>query len=149
MSEGAKRLQITLRSLLLSTSFIGAGIGCYMAALGLMFTEPRDYTDWLGIVNALMPGLQFLAAGPLIGAGIFTPFARARLGAYIGFFVPIIVVFGYVVFLVGWKVVSAEPVAWQVAALTAFAFAVTTCGVFYRIWQRRKRQSISENPISD
>ena len=89
----------------------------------------------------------------MIGAGIFGLFSRARLGAYIGFFVPIIAVFVYVFILVGWRFgwqsISGDRTVLQVAALTMFAMTVATCGLVHRIWKRRSQRSIPHNPISD
>jgi hypothetical protein len=147
MNKAQVRLRVTLMSLLFSAISIGTGVGCYMAVLNW---QPRhDYTDWLGIAKAVWPGIQFLAAGPLIGAGIFRLFARARLGAYVGFFAPIIAVLGYAVFLIGWRDVFREQVVIQVAALIVLTIAVASCAAVYQGWKRRRNGPTSGNPISD
>ena len=67
MSKGRPRLQVTLKSLVFSEQVSGRGVGCYVGVWNL---QPRhDYADWLGIAKAVWPLVQFLAAGPLIGAG--------------------------------------------------------------------------------
>ena len=88
-----RRPQITLFRLLIAASFVGAGLGCSFAA----FNVQESWPDWLKIL-AMM---QFVSAGPLIGAGVFALANRTRLGAYIGFFagicagsVALVVVFG-------------------------------------------------------
>jgi hypothetical protein len=102
MSEDFKRPQFTLKSLLLSTSFVGAGIGCSLAGSRFLSDDDGQRLDWWRPVFAVV---QVLAAGPLIGAGLLRPFGRARLGAYFGFFGPIIVGLVVGIFLVGWRAV--------------------------------------------
>jgi hypothetical protein len=99
MSEGPKRTQITLKSFLLSTSFIGAGIGCFLA--GNSYLNSPTYENWRGILALV----QILAAAPLIGAGIFRPFGRARLGAYVGFFLFMIAGGGHDTYHFGWNAI--------------------------------------------
>ena len=65
---GRTRMQITLRSLLVSTSFIGAGIGCFLA--GDSFLKSADEASW----QAILAMLHVLASAPLIGAGLLLPF---------------------------------------------------------------------------
>jgi hypothetical protein len=83
-----KRPQVTLCSLLLATSFVGAGAGCLLSSL----FNPD--------VGGLVSLIQLLAAGPLIVAGIFATFQRARIGSYVGFFVGVNSIFAF--FIIGY-----------------------------------------------
>src|SRR4051812_25169830 len=92
------RPQLSLRSFLLASSFLGAGTGCLL--IGVLWAMspfptwgspslPLSENPWL----MLLPLMQLLVGGPLIGAGIMLPFRRARIGAYIGFFVGVVILF--------------------------------------------------------
>jgi hypothetical protein len=82
--------RITLRNLLLCTGFMGAGLGCAgIASRG----------ESIGISEFLL----FLAAGPLIVAGLFAPTGRWRLGMYVGFFGQLVLWFGWALIHHGWN----------------------------------------------
>ena len=101
MTPPSKRAQFTLGTLILSTSLVGAGIGCF--AIGfrtLEYIAPNHNLPWWLPVFALV---QTLAAGPLLGAGILLPFRRARIGIYIGFFLPIALAFTAAIIAFGWR----------------------------------------------
>ncbi len=84
MSQGPAHLQFSLKSLLLSMSLIGAGIGCFIGGIVGVIGPVDDYWDRIPQM------VQILAGGPMIGAGIFVPFRCGRLGCYVGFFTPIV-----------------------------------------------------------
>jgi len=94
MSEGQlKPLQFSLKTLIVSTSIVGIGIGCYLvgsAYLTEFLKNPSpDNRRWWGVVVA---GVQCLAAPPLIWAGMLAPFHRMRLGAWLGIGTEIILI---------------------------------------------------------
>ena len=66
-------LQFTIRDLLLSTTLIAAGVGALAAAFRLPVFE-----------HELAFFLLYFSSGPLIGAGVFLPFGRTRLGFVLG-----------------------------------------------------------------
>lgn len=150
MSEGPKRLQFSLKTFMLSTSFVGAGIGCFLAGWGGL--ETYELIWWRRIVQFV----EILAVGPLLGAALLVPFRIGRVGAYLGFFAPIVAFIGIVFIRNGWETgwiilfdANRKWIAVPVIGLTVFAMTVATGSLFYQIWQRRKRQPVSENPISD
>jgi len=88
-----KRPQFSLRTLLLSGTFIGAAAACAMRAL-----------HNLGPRGEFVPSdlFAFLMIGPLVGAGIMAPCRRTRLGAYVGFFAQILLCFACACYFIGW-----------------------------------------------
>src|SRR5687767_2807280 len=86
-------LRITLVDFILSTAFLGAGIGCFFAAF-------RGAQSGQGLWSLI----QFVAAGPLIGASLLTPFHRMRLGAYVGFFAGIVAGIAGLILMIGTEV---------------------------------------------
>jgi hypothetical protein len=71
-----KRFQIGLRTLILSTSFVGAGVGYLLAALQIQ----HKWALW----QRMFAPVQYPVGGPLIGAGLFMRFRHVRWGAYTG-----------------------------------------------------------------
>jgi len=132
-----------LKSLLLSTSFVGAGVGCFVAGRSILAGNAD--LDW----RTILAMLQVLGAAPLIGAGILGPFGRARLGAYLGFFAFVTVGLGYDTYHFGWNAISQSPMYLAVIGATAFAMSMAIFVVCRRTLRRRTKQPISENPISD
>jgi len=122
-------------------------MGCFMAGFGSMLNRPFALsTVWW---HSVLPCIQLLAGGPLIGAGVLWPFGRARLGAYLGFFVPIIAAIGYATSVIGWRAVLAEPSITPVVALIGFAVLMGIWSACCRIWKPRTKSPIQENLISD
>jgi hypothetical protein len=147
LNEGPTRLQFNLKSLLISTSFIGAGIGCLLAgAKGLM---NEGFMSEEGPLHLI----QVLAAGPLLGAGLLVSFRLARVGAYAGFFAPLLWIicnfFMQVPWTTGWDIVLHDPdicpIALPVITLTAFVICMTAFSVIRRIHKRRTKKRMSEN----
>ncbi|HTM56292.1 MAG TPA: hypothetical protein VL175_19840 [Pirellulales bacterium] len=139
MSESSPKLpHFTLASILLSMSFIGAGIACFCA--GYLFRNDAN-------ANSLT-ALQTFSSGPLIGAGMLAPFRRARLGAYAGFFAIVAVALGYDTyrFNLDWALMpSALLLAVAIWSFGALVGAIAMC---YRIARRRASPPISLNPIA-
>jgi hypothetical protein len=86
-----KHWQVTLQDFLVSASMIGAGLGC--AGLALRTNPPVPI--WTLVL--------FLAAGPLLGAGLLALIGRWWLGAYLGFFAQIGIWFGWAYLHFGWE----------------------------------------------
>jgi hypothetical protein len=92
-----KRPQFSLRTLLLSGTFLGAAAGCALRVLhGVLHN--------LGPRGEFVPSdlFAFLMIGPLVGAGIMAPYRRTRLGAYVGFFAQILLCFACAWYFIGW-----------------------------------------------
>jgi len=114
--------QVTLVDFILSTAFLGAGVGCFIAAFqGLQSNQ--------GVWSLI----QFIAGGPFIGAGLLTPFHRPRLGAYLGFFG------GIVSGVAGLIVIIGPEVLWDlryVIGFTLVALVAATISILQKISQR-------------
>lgn len=74
-----KATQFTIRDLLLSTVLIALGIGILSAA----YRVPDHHVPFYSVAAFFCIPLS----GPLIGAGLFLPFGKARLGAIWGLLV--------------------------------------------------------------
>ena len=150
MSEGPKRLQFNLKTLLLSASFIGAGIGCFFA--GFIGLTSYEEVWWRRICQFV----QVLAAGPMIGAGLFVPFRIGRLGAYVGFFTPIALVIVYYFLANGWReawIVASQSedrlVMMPVILLTGFAILLAIYSALRRTFNGRLKRPIPEDTPLD
>jgi hypothetical protein len=140
MNEGPKRTQIALRSFLISSSLIGAGIGCFLA--GRSHSSPPESGDnW----RAILALLQVLGSAPLVGGGILWPFGRPILGACLGFFLFLIVGVGYDAYHFGWKA-SRFP---AFAGLTLFVISTATTTVVRGIWRRLQKRPVEDGRNSD
>lgn len=89
MREHPRRWQISLLNFLLAAVLIGTGVGCYFA--GSEYLAGVNAANW-SFSRTVLAGLQTLGAGPLIGAGLFAPLRRLRLGAYLGIAVVIVLI---------------------------------------------------------
>jgi hypothetical protein len=73
LCASTKLPQFTIRDLLLSTTLIAAGVGALAAAFRLPVFE-----------HQLAFFILYLSSGPFMGAGVFLPFGRTRLGFVLG-----------------------------------------------------------------
>jgi hypothetical protein len=136
------RPQLTVRSLLLSTALLGAGIGM------LLMTIDR----WMKGLHSNPPGmpvlyyvLQFLASGPLIGAGLFAAFGRWRLGAYVGFMIEIGWCLGWHVHAVGWSRAWTNSIFIVIFVLSSAIVVLAVLALLRRLWlywQSRSNPSV-------
>ena len=76
--------RITLRNFLIATILVGTGVG-------FAFAGSRNMGPGHGLSDGIrfFSFFQMLASGPLIGAGLFLPFGKARTGAYLGFLIEV------------------------------------------------------------
>ncbi len=136
MSEGPqirrRRFQFGLGTLLLASVLMGAGIGCFI--VGFRHMDARDGHDL--VWEDVFAILQILGAGPLIGAALFMPFSRARLGSYVGFLALIVLAFGRDINRGGLRMIWQSTSTMIVFGLTAFAVALVGYGAVRGIWQR-------------
>jgi hypothetical protein len=117
------RFQISVARLIVASAFLGAGGGCLLAA----FDAQRNWAvlpDWRRILVLL----QFLASGPLIGAGLLAPTHQSRLGAYVGFFVGVVAGVVGVLTLVKWGA-ELPGVLWQLRYIIGFSFMAIVLAV--------------------
>jgi hypothetical protein len=138
------RPQISLKTFLISTSFIGAGIGCYVG--GYVALTGYEESWWRGVLQLV----EILAAGPLLGVGLFLPFRHPRLGAYAGFFAPIASVIGYFFFDAGWRegwIVASQgpdrPIFMPVIVLTTFVILLGAFSAIRGLLRRRMNDDVS------
>lgn len=73
--------RFTIKDLLLATTLIAIGAG--MLAPIFLDTVPRRISSW-GIWGVFLWFLIWFGGGGLIGAGLFTPFRKVRIGVAIG-----------------------------------------------------------------
>ena len=131
--------RLSLRVLLLSTSFVGAGVGCYFASFREFNARHYHTTFWPAVVAMV----QMVGAGPLIGAGLLLPFRRARVGAYVGFFAPIVVLICYEIVLFGWESVASFQ-GRLIVALTALVLVLGASSTVQILVRRRRKESHME-----
>jgi hypothetical protein len=128
-----------MRQILLSTGFLGAGLGF------LLVTVVRWYSGH----RSIPPGdedtyrtAQFLASGPLIGAGIMVFFNRARIGAYLGVLIEVGWCLGYSIHLVGWKELWLDSQIFvTVLTLTCLIFALGCFAAVRALWRLARQES--------
>lgn len=130
------QFQFSLRRMLLSVTLIALAAGCTASSSYQMLNPEKD-NGWFG----LWAFIQTLAIGPLIGAALLTFVGRIRIGAYIGFFVPIVLVIGLAISIAGWRLVASEPVAVVVIALTIFAMLLGMIATYAALRARRLRRA--------
>lgn len=125
------RLQITVARLIVATAFLGAGAGCLLAA----FSVQQSWSDW----RRLLAFLQFLTAGPLIGAGLLAPFHHTRVGAYVGFFAGITGGIAGVIVWAGWR--HALEFLWDLRYVIGFTLMAVGLGVIRVVQKVATRRS--------
>jgi len=124
-----------IASALTALTLTGAGLGCLLYSI--------DYLDMkrLGEVPFFWHGLSiilgFVAAAPLIGAGILAPFRRPRLGAYIGFFGEIAAGLTWFIHVNGWWQMWDKTDFRVIFGLTIAVLIVTAWRVSRSVWPRR------------
>ncbi|MEX2138764.1 MAG: hypothetical protein WD894_05845 [Pirellulales bacterium] len=127
--QEAPRLQITVARLIVATAFLGAGAGCLLAA----FSVQQSWPDW----RRLLAFLQFLTAGPLIGAGLMAPFHQTRVGAYVGFFAGIIGGIAGAIVWAGWR--HAPEILWDLLYVIGCTLMALALGVLSIAWKIKSR----------